>query len=53
MKRRKGAITEKRQYVLTERDGSVTSDMEALAAVFDSNGDGVFDAQEHKICVDF
>lgn len=39
-----GAITETRQYVFTEWDPTATSDMEALASVFDSNGDGVFDA---------
>jgi Ca2+-binding RTX toxin-like protein len=39
-----GEITEMRQYVFTEWDPTATSDMEALAAVFDSNGDGVFDA---------
>jgi hypothetical protein len=41
-----GAIVEKRQYVFTEWDPTATSDMEALAAVFDSNGDGVIDAQD-------
>ncbi|WP_108814363.1 beta strand repeat-containing protein [Loktanella sp. Alg231-35] len=39
-----GAITESRQYIFTEWDPTATSDMEALASVFDSNGDGVFDA---------
>ncbi|MDX8348802.1 calcium-binding protein [Cognatiyoonia sp. IB215446] len=41
-----GEITEKRQYVFTEWDPTANSDMEALASVFDSNGDGVFDAQD-------
>jgi ParB-like nuclease family protein len=41
-----GAITEKRQYVFTEWDPTATSDMEALAAYFDSNGDGVLDASD-------
>ncbi|MEE9387192.1 MAG: hypothetical protein V3U96_01160 [Paracoccaceae bacterium] len=39
-----GEITEMRQYVFTEWDGETISDMEALRAVFASNGDGVFDA---------
>ena len=39
-----GEITEKRQYVFTEWDPTATNDMEALRAVFDSNGDGVLDA---------
>ncbi|MEO9527302.1 hypothetical protein [Roseibium sp.] len=34
-------ITEKRQFVFTEWDPTATSDLEALASVFDSNGDGV------------
>ncbi|MHA3915639.1 hypothetical protein [Halovulum sp. GXIMD14793] len=37
----KNAIVEKRQYVFTEWDPTAGSDMEALALVFDSNGDGV------------
>jgi hypothetical protein len=41
-----GAIVEKRQYVFTEWDPTATSDMEALAAYFDSIGDGVFDAAD-------
>jgi len=41
-----GEITEKRQYVFTEWDPTATSDKEALAAVFDSNGDGVLDASD-------
>ncbi len=41
-----GTISEKREYVFTEWDPTATSDMEALASVFDSNGDGVFDAND-------
>lgn len=41
-----GLISEKREYVFTEWDPTATSDMEALASVFDSNGDGVFDAND-------
>ncbi|KIC42768.1 hypothetical protein RA27_05345 [Ruegeria sp. ANG-R] len=41
-----GAISEKREYVFTEWDPTATSDIEALRAVFDSNGDGVFDAND-------
>ncbi|QFT33325.1 hypothetical protein FIV00_22735 [Labrenzia sp. THAF82] len=37
-------ITEKRQFVFTEWDPTATSDLEALASVFDSNSDGVLDA---------
>ncbi|MEM5585972.1 hypothetical protein WNZ15_26230, partial [Roseibium sp. AS2] len=37
-------ITEKRQFVFTEWDPTATSDLEALASVFDSNGDGVLNA---------
>ena len=40
------AIVEKRQYVFTEWDPTATSDMEALASYFDSNGDGVLDASD-------
>ncbi|MCR9060104.1 MAG: DUF4214 domain-containing protein, partial [Rhodobacteraceae bacterium] len=39
-------ITEKRQYVFTEWDPTATSDLEALASVFDSNGDGVLNASD-------
>ncbi|MEM6473786.1 MAG: hemolysin, partial [Planctomycetota bacterium] len=39
-----GAISEKREYVFTEWDPTASSDIEALANVFDSNGDGIFDA---------
>ena len=41
-----GEISEKRQYVFTEWDPTATSDIEALRSVFDSNGDGVFDASD-------
>ncbi|WP_422376203.1 DUF4214 domain-containing protein [Roseibium sp.] len=37
-------ITEKRQFVFTEWDPTATSDLEALASVFDSNGDGTLSA---------
>ncbi|WP_208860676.1 DUF4214 domain-containing protein, partial [Pseudovibrio ascidiaceicola] len=42
----RNAITEKRQFVFTEWDPTATSDMEALASVFDSNGDGVLSAED-------
>jgi hypothetical protein len=35
-----GLITEKREYVFTEWDPTATSDLKALLAKFDSNGDG-------------
>jgi hypothetical protein len=35
-----GLITEKREYVFTEWDPTATSDLKALKAAFDSNGDG-------------
>ncbi len=38
------AITEKRQYVFTEWVPTATGDMEALRAVFDNNGDRLFEA---------
>ncbi|MEM0978093.1 MAG: hypothetical protein AAGJ34_11200, partial [Pseudomonadota bacterium] len=41
-----GEITELRQFVFTEWDPTAGSDIEALANVFDSNGDGVFDAND-------
>ncbi|EBA12653.1 calcium-binding protein [Roseobacter sp. CCS2] len=41
-----GKITEARQYIFTEWDPTANSDFEALASVFDSNGDGVFDAND-------
>ncbi len=41
-----GTISEKREYVFTEWDPTATSDIEALRAVFDTNGDGVFDAND-------
>ncbi|MEM0977461.1 MAG: EF-hand domain-containing protein [Pseudomonadota bacterium] len=41
-----GDITELRQFVFTEWDPTASSDIEALANVFDSNGDGVFDAND-------
>lgn len=41
-----GEIVEKRQYVFTEWDPTATSDIEAMASVFDSNSDGVLDASD-------
>ncbi|WP_368039866.1 beta strand repeat-containing protein, partial [Ruegeria atlantica] len=43
-----GVISETREYVFTEWDLTATSDIEALRSVFDSNGDGVFDANDEK-----
>ncbi len=37
-------ITEKRQFIFTEWDPTATSDLEAIASVFDTNSDGVLDA---------
>ncbi len=39
-------ITEKRQFIFTEWDPTATNDLEALASVFDSNGDGVLNASD-------
>jgi len=39
-------IVEKKQYVFTEWDPTASSDIEALASVFDSNGDGVLDEND-------
>jgi hypothetical protein len=44
-----GAIQEKSQYVFTEWDPTAKGDLEALRSVFDSNGDGVLDAQDAKL----
>lgn len=41
-----GEITEMRQYVFTEWDPTAATDMEALASVFDLNGDGVLSGDE-------
>lgn len=41
-----GLISEKREYIFTEWDPTATSDLEALRAVFDSNGDGKLTAAE-------
>ncbi|WP_299893220.1 DUF4214 domain-containing protein [uncultured Ruegeria sp.] len=41
-----GVISETREYVFTEWDPTATSDIEALRSVFDTNGDGVFDAND-------
>jgi hypothetical protein len=43
-----GTITEARQFVFTEWDPTAGSDIEALASVFDTNGDGVFDANDDR-----
>ena len=39
-------IVEKRQYIFTEWDPTATSDLEALASIFDSNSDGVLSAAD-------
>ncbi len=41
-----GEITERRQYVFTDWDPTAGSDIEALASVFDINGDGVLTSDE-------
>ena len=41
-----GTLSEKSEYVFTEWDPTAGSDMEALASVFDTNGDGVLDAND-------
>ena len=41
-----GEITERRQYVFTDWDPTATSDMAAMAAVFDTNGDGELSGAE-------
>ncbi|MES0884463.1 DUF4214 domain-containing protein, partial [Roseibium sp. SCP14] len=41
-------ITEKRQFVFTEWDPTATSDLEALASVFDTNNNGVLDAGDDE-----
>jgi trimeric autotransporter adhesin len=46
-----GAITQKNQYVFTEWDPTAKGDLEALRNVFDSNGDGVFDASDAKFAL--
>jgi hypothetical protein len=43
-----GAISLKNQFVFTEWDPTATTDMQALRNVFDSNGDGIFDASDAK-----
>ena len=35
-----GALSQKREYVFTEWDPTASTDMEALRAYFDTNGDG-------------
>ncbi|MBL4766558.1 MAG: hypothetical protein JKY94_02400 [Rhodobacteraceae bacterium] len=47
-----GEITDQRQYVFTEWDPTATSDIEVLWSVFDSNCDGVFDANDDE-CSNF
>lgn len=42
----RNAITEKRQYVFTEWDPTANSDLEAIRAIFDSNGDGKLTAAD-------
>ncbi|MCP4318003.1 MAG: hemolysin, partial [Hyphomicrobiales bacterium] len=41
-------IAERRQYIFTEWDPTATSDIEALATIFDSNSDGVLDASDDE-----
>jgi hypothetical protein len=41
-----GQITEAREYVFTEWDPTATSDLKALRAKFDTNGDGVLKGAE-------
>ena len=41
-----GQGPETRQFVFTEWDPTAGSDLEALASVFDENGDGVLDASD-------
>jgi Ca2+-binding RTX toxin-like protein len=41
-----GLITEKREYVFTEWDPTATSDLKALKAAFDTNGDGKLTAAD-------
>jgi hypothetical protein len=43
-----GVISDKREFIFTEWDPTATSDLETLRSVFDSNGDGVFNAQDDK-----
>ncbi|MEJ8562314.1 hypothetical protein QTO30_14510 [Yoonia sp. GPGPB17] len=43
-----GKITEARQYIFTEWDPTAKSDFEALASVFDSNGDGFVDCLKSR-----
>ena len=43
-----GAITQQNQIVLTQWDPTAKNDMQALRDVFDSNGDGVFNAADAK-----
>ncbi len=40
------AIVEKRQFIFTEWDPTATSDLEALASIFDTNGDGILSAAD-------
>jgi hypothetical protein len=41
-----GLITESREYIFTEWDPTATSDLKALKAAFDSNGDGKLTAAD-------
>ena len=43
-----GAISEKKEYVVTEWDPTATDDLAALRAVFGSNDDGVLDASDAR-----
>jgi hypothetical protein len=41
-----GTVDETREYVFTEWSETATTDMEAVAEIFDTNQDGVLDAQD-------
>ena len=43
-----GAITTRAEYVFTEWSDSAQTDLEAIAEVFDTNQDGVLDAQDER-----
>ncbi len=43
-----GELSETREYVFSEWDPTAGSDIEALRAVFDTNGDGVLDANDDE-----
>jgi hypothetical protein len=43
-----GTVNEPREYVFTEWSDTAQTDMEAVAEVFDTNKDGVLDAQDEQ-----